>query len=152
MSSEVLIGPLLKTVHVMFVAMGIGGVLVQSYLLRKFRAAGASDAAASERMALAVTKFPENYGFLIAFVSGLILALYNGEFGTGGYLHAKTLFVVILLGLAHVDLRNLKRMIALREAGKAQEADQVKQKHLRFANVSTVLIVVIVVLVVMKPF
>lgn len=152
MNSEILIGNLLKTVHVLFVSMGIGGVIVQAFLLRKFRSASASEAAASERMALAVTKFTESYGFLVAFVTGLILAIYTGAFGTGGYLHAKTLFVVFLLGLSHVDLRNLKRMIALREAGKAQEVDHVKKTHLLFATINLSLILVIVLLVVMKPF
>ncbi|NUO78875.1 hypothetical protein HUU05_02280 [candidate division KSB1 bacterium] len=151
MDSGNLIG-LLKTVHVLFVSIGIGGILIQGFLLRKFRAAGASEAAASERMALAITKFAESYGLLIAFLTGLLLGIITGEFGGRAYLHVKSLLALVLVGLSHVDLRNLKRMIALREAGKAQEADQVKQKHLHVATVSTVLIVVIVVLVVMKPF
>lgn len=152
MNSEILIGNLLKTVHVIFVSMGIGGVVAQVYLLQKFRSASANEAAASERMALALTRFAEFYGFLIAFVTGLVLAIYTSAFSTGGYLHAKTLAVIFLLGLSHVDLRNIKRMIALREAGKTHEVDRVKQTHVLFAAINLALIVVIVALVVMKPF
>ncbi len=152
MDSEILIGDLFKTLHVLFVAMGIGGGLTQNFLLIKFRAASANEAAASERMALAVTKFVEFYGLVIALVTGLIVGIYTGAFGAGGYLHAKTLLVVILLGLSHVDLRNLKRMVALREAGKADEVNTVKQKHLRFGRIGMLFVVVIVLLVVMKPF
>ncbi len=152
MDSAILIGNLLKAVHVLFVAMGIGGGIAQNFLLKKFRTASANEAAASERMALAVTKVVEFYGLLIALVTGLIVGIYTGAFGTGGYLHAKTLLVVILVGLSHVDLRNLKRMVALREAGKAEEVDSVKQKHLRFGTISMLFVVVIVLLVVMKPF
>ncbi len=152
MDSQFLTEHLLKIVHVLFVSMGIGGVIAQLHLLKKFRSASPSEAAASERMALALTKFAEFYGFLVAFLSGLVLAIKTGAFGTGGYLHVKSLLVIFLLGLGHVDLRNIKRMIALREAGKTQEVDSVKQTHLLFASFSMVLVVVIVALVVMKPF
>lgn len=152
MDAAMLSDHLLKIVHVLFVSMGIGGVIAQRHLLMKFRNASPSEAAASERMALALTKFAEFYGFLVAFVSGLILALKTGAFGTGGYLHVKSLLVIFLLGLGHLDLRNIKRMIALREAGKAQEVERVKQTHLLFAAINMVLIVIIVALVVMKPF
>lgn len=151
MESGTLLG-LVKTAHIFFVSLGLGGILIQSFLLRKFRHAGAGEAAASERMALAVTKFAESYGLMIAFVTGLILGMMTGEFKGRSYLHVKSLLALVLVGLAHVDLRNLKRMIALREGGQAEAADQVKQKHLFFSTVNTVLVIIVVVLVVLKPF
>jgi uncharacterized membrane protein len=150
MASGTLLG-LLKIVHVLFVAMGIGGVITQNFLVRKFRTASVNEAAASERMALAVARFMESYGLLLALLSGLPLGVLTGDLARG-YLHAKILAVIFLLGLSHVDLRRLKRMIALREAGKAQEVDRVKQTHLLFAAIESALILVIVALAVMKPF
>ncbi|MEK7726859.1 MAG: hypothetical protein AAB354_00530 [candidate division KSB1 bacterium] len=152
MNSEILSGQLLKIVHLLFVSMGIGGVIAQMHLLKKFRNAAPNEAAASERMALALVRYAEFYGFLVAFVTGLILAIKTGAFGTGGYLHVKTLLVLFLLGLGHVDMRNLKRMIALREAGNVQAVAGVKQTHLLVASLALTLSVVIVALVVIKPF
>ena len=132
--------------------MGMGGLLAKRYLLIKFRTAGAGEAAASERMALAIARTVEMYGFLVAFVTGLILAITTGAFGTGGYLHAKTLLVVILMGLGHAITGKIKRMIALREAGQEQEIARLKQTHTLLSGIAVALIVVIVALVVMKPF
>ena len=143
---------LLKTVHLLFVVVGVGGAVAQLFLLLKYRRATHAETAASENMALTLTKFVEFYGLVLAFVTGLILALMTGAFGTGGYLHAKTTLVVVMLGFSHVELRNLKRMVALRAEGKAAEADQVKQNHLTLGAFSLLMVVVIVFLVINKPF
>jgi len=152
MDFEILAGHLLKIIHLLFVIAGLGAVVAQLFVLRRFRNAAPAEQAASENMALTLTKYLAFYGLTLAFVSGLILAIYTGAFGTGGWLHAKTVLVVLLLGLAHMDLRNLKRIQALRAEGKTAEAQQVKARHLRFGSLSTVLALLVIALVVMKPF
>ncbi len=152
MDFEILAGQLLKIVHIVFVIAGVGGALAQLFVLRRFRAATPVEQEASEKMALAMTKYLEFYGLLLALVTGLILGIFTKAFGTGGWLHAKSALVVVLAGLSHIDLRNLKRILALRAAGKVAEAKQVKSSHLLFGGFSMVLTLLIVVLVVMKPF
>jgi len=84
--------------------------------------------------------------------SAVISGIVTNAFSTGGWLHAKSTLVVVLTGLAHVDLRHLKRMVALRAEGKVAEAGQVKSKHLLFGSINILLTVIIIALVVMKPF
>ena len=142
----------MKIVHLAFIIAGVGGALAQLFVLRRFRAATPVEQEASEKMALAMTRYLEFYGLLLALVTGLILGIYTKAFGTGGWLHAKSALVVVLIGLSHIDLRNLKRMLALRAAGKVAEAKQVKSSHLLFGGFNMLLTLLIVVLVVMKPF
>jgi len=72
MAAEILIGQVLKIIHLVFVITGVGGALVQLFLLRKFRTASATEQEASEKMALAVAKYVEFYGLLLALVTGLL--------------------------------------------------------------------------------
>lgn len=152
MDFEILTGQLLKIIHVLFVIAGVGGALAQLSLLRRFRTASAAEQEASEKMALAVAKYLEFYGLTIALVTGLVLGIFTNAFGTGGWLHAKSALVLVLTGLAHIDLRQLKRMIALRAEGKVAEADQVKSSHLLFGGFNMLLTLIIVALAVIKPF
>jgi putative membrane protein len=152
MDFEILAGHLLKIVHIAFVIAGVGGALAQLFVLRRFRSGTPVEQEASEKMALAITKYLEFYGLLFALITGIILGVFTKAFGTGGWLHAKSALVVVLVGLAHIDLRQLKRMLALRAAGKVAEAKQVKSSHLLFGGFNMLLTLLIVALVVMKPF
>ena len=152
MDFNILAGHLLKIVHSLFVLAGVGGAAAQLFLLRRFRAATPAEQDASEKMALALTRYLEFYGLALAFVSGLALGILTQAFGTGGWLHAKSTLVLVLLGLSHVDLRHLKRMIALRAEGKIAEVDQVKSSHLMFGSFNLVLALLAIALVVIKPF
>ncbi len=152
MDFAILAGHLLKIVHILFVIAGVGGAMTQLFLLRKFRSASVVEQEASEKMALAVTRYVEFYGLVTALLTGLILAIFTNAFSTGSWLHAKSTLVVVLVGLSHLDLRNLKRMIALRAEGKAAEANQVKNSHLLFGGFNLLLAMLTIVLVVMKPF
>ena len=142
---------LLKVLHLFFIIMGVGGALGQFLLVRRFRQAHPSDAEASEKMAVVLARFLEVYGLLFALITGVLLAFKMDAF-RNGYLHVKILLVLIVVGLSHMELSNLKRMVALRAAGKSSEEGQLKQKHLMFTSVSLLLIVVITWLVVFKPF
>jgi putative membrane protein len=152
MDVEILAGHLLKIVHIIFVIAGVGGALGQYFVLRRFRSAAPLEQEASEKMALALTKYLEFYGFVLALVTGLVLGIFTKAFGTGGWLHAKSALVLVLAGLSHIDLRNLKRVLALRAAGKVAEARQVKSTHLVIGGFNMLLALLIIALVVMKPF
>ncbi|MDZ7267967.1 MAG: hypothetical protein ONB48_10305 [candidate division KSB1 bacterium] len=142
---------LLKTLHLLFIIAGAGGALGQYVLVRRFRQAHTTDAEASEKMALVLTRFLEVYGLLLAFVTGLILAVLTGAFAAG-YLHLKIVLVLIVIALSHLELRNLKRMAALRAQGQGAEAAQLKQRHLWITALALTLLVVIILLVIFKPF
>ena len=152
MDLEIFAGHLLNIVQIDFVLAGGGGALAQLFVLRRFRDATAVEQEASEKMALAITRNLEFYGLVLALATGLILGIFTKAFGTGGWLHAKSALVVVLVGLSHIDLRNLKRILALRAAGKVAEAKQVKSTHLLFGGFNMLLILLTVALVVMKPF
>lgn len=142
---------LLKILHLLFIFMGVGGALSQFFLVRRFRQAHPSDAEASEKMAVVLARILEVYGLLFALITGVLLAIKMDAF-RNGYLHVKILLVLIVVGLSHMELVNLKRMVALRADGKAAEATQLKQKHLMLTSLSLVLVVAITFLVVFKPF
>ena len=151
-SFDLILADLVKTIHLFCIFAGIGGAISQALILQKHRNADAREAEASEKMALVITKFAEFYGLVLAFVTGMILAVITNAFSHGGYLHAKTTLVIVLIGLSHVDLRNLKRMVALRGEGKTAEANQLKQTHLILSKFSLLIAIAIVILVVFKPF
>lgn len=152
MNAEILIGQLLKVTHIIFFIAGAGGGMVQDFLVRRFRHASPGEQEASEKMAFAVAKYVENYGLLLALVSGLVLAFFTNAFGTGGWLHAKTVLVLVLTGMAHLDLRHLKQINALRGEGKTAGIDRIKSKHLAFGLFNMLLVALIALLAVMKPF
>lgn len=142
---------LLKSLHLLCIIAGAGGALGQYLLVRRFRQAHTTDAEASEKMALILTRFLEVYGLLLAFVTGLILAFLTNAFAAG-YLHVKIALVLVVIGLSHMELKNLKAMVALRAQGKSAEAAQLKQRHLFVTALALASLVVIVLLVIFKPF
>jgi putative membrane protein len=152
MNSEILIGHLLKITHIIFFIAGVGGGMAQDFLVRRFRNASTGEQEASEKMAFAVSKYVEFYGLMLALLTGLILGIFTGAFGTGGWLHAKSVLVVVLIGMAHVDLRHLKKIIALRAESKTSEIIQIKSRHLSFGYFNMLLVLLITLLAVMKPF
>lgn len=151
---QVILADIVKTVHVIFVCAGVGGFLAQMILLQRFKGENvpAQDAAASENMALALTRYVEFYGLLLALISGFGLAFLIGAFKGAGYLHAKIVLVLVLVGLSHFELRNLKRMVALRAEGKTAELNQLKQTHLSLGMFNLLLVAAVIFLVIDKPF
>ena len=151
---QVILNDIVKTIHVVFVCAGVGGFLAQMILLHRFKGENvpAAEAAASETMALALTRFVEFYGLLLALITGFGLAFMIGAFKGAGYLHAKIVLVLVLVGLSHFELRNLKRMVALRAEGKIAEVNQLKQTHLSLGMFTLLLVAAVVFLVINKPF
>jgi putative membrane protein len=133
-----------KTIHILFVMSWMAGIF---YLPRIFvhfvegREAGEQ----VDRLAIMARKL---YGFMtvmmvLALVSGLALWLVYGF--TGGWIHVKLLFVVLLMVYHFWASNRVKEM----QAGNLNNSGV----YYRWANeIPLVLLIVILVMVVVKPF
>ena len=133
-----------KTAHLVFVMAWMGGVFYLPRILVNLAEAG-DDAAVRSRLVLMgrrLYRFGHTmFGF--AMVLGLVLWLHFGM--SGGWLHAKLVFVALMLGHYIVSGRWLKGV----EAGRALPS----ARALRWFNeVPVLLLVAIVFLVLAKPF
>ncbi len=135
----------IKALHIVFVASWFAGLF---YLPRIFvNLAMESDPAATQRLLLMARKL---YRFMTilavpALAFGLILWLYYGIGRYGGWLHAKLLIVVLLLGYHHACGRLLRKF----ETGRNTHS----HRWYHYFNEFPVLaLLAAVILVVVKPF
>lgn len=131
----------LKFAHLLTVMMAVGGALAQFILINKSRQAGA-EAAANEKMALAVFRALAFPGLMLAFVLGLGLAGVSGRFSEP-WLHMKMTAVLIWLILAHVELSGLKKIVSQRAASNSNAVEKIKSRHLLIGKINLILILAI---------
>jgi putative membrane protein len=139
----------LKVLHLLSVMVAVTGAMVQLFILSKYRRAGAAEAEASEKMALAIFRALAFPGTLVAFVLGLALAGVMGKFAEP-WIHAKMTLVLIWIGLVHMQLRGMKRMVALRAAGDKAALEKTKSVQLNISRGVSVLVLVIFYLAVFQ--
>lgn len=134
-----------KALHIIFVTSWFAGLF---YLPRIFvNLAMASEPSEKDRLILMAGKLHRFMGPLMigTLVFGIWLWLGYGIGEDGHWMHAKLLFVVLLLGYHHVCGRLLKRFIANRNI----------RSHVWyrvFNELPVLALVAIVILVVVKPF
>jgi len=139
----------LKFAHLLAVMMAVGGALAQFILIIKSRQSG-GDAAANEKMALAIFRTLAFPGLMLAFLLGLGLALKLEAFSGNPWLHIKMTAVLIWLILAHVELSGLKKMVSQRAASNSNAVGKIKSRHLMIGKINIILILAIVYLVVFR--
>ncbi len=138
----------LKLAHLLTVMMAVGGALAQFILITKSRQSGA-EAAANEKMALAVFRALAFPGLLLAFVLGLSLAGVSGKFSEP-WIHVKMTAVFIWLILAHMESSGLKKMVSQRAASNSNAVGKIKSRHLMIGKINIILILAIVYLAVFR--
>src|SRR5574341_1002289 len=138
-----------KVLHLLAVATAVSGALAQLFILSKSRRAGATEAEAGEKMASSIFRGLAFPGVMVALVLGLILAGVMGKFAES-WLHAKMTLVLNWVVLAHMQLRGMKRMLALRAAGDMAKKKKTKSVQINISRVVAVLVLVIFYLAVFR--
>ncbi len=139
----------LKVLHLLAVMMAVSGAMAQLFILSKYRRAGSAEAEASEKMALAIFRALAFPGVMVAFLLGLGLAGVMGKF-TEPWVHAKLTLVLIWVVLAHMQLRGMKRLVALRASGDTAALEKTKSVQLNISRGVAVLMLVIFYLAVFR--
>ncbi len=139
----------LKVLHLLAVMVTVTGAMAQLFILSKSRRAGAAEAEASEKMASAIFRTLAFPGVMVAFLLGLGLAGVMGRFAEP-WVHAKLTLVLIWVVLAHMQLRGMKRLVALRAAGDTAALEKTKSVQLNISRGVSVLILVIFYLAVFR--
>jgi len=136
----------IKALHVVGIIAWMAGML---YLPRLFvyhagSATGSQQAATFKLMERRLLRFIMTPALLVAWISGLWLAVQAGYF-QAGWLHAKLALVVVLSGLHGLFAADSRRF--------ARDENRHAQIYYRVVNeIPTLLMIGIVILVVVKPF
>jgi putative membrane protein len=138
-----------KVLHLLAVMMTVSGAIAQLFILSKSRRAGAAEAEAGEKMALAIFRTLAFPGVMIAFLLGIGLAGVMGKFAEP-WLHAKMTLVLIWVVLAHMQLRGMKRLVALRESGDTAALEKTKSVQLNISRGVSVLVLIVFYLAVFR--
>ncbi|MBC7958077.1 MAG: CopD family protein [Cytophagales bacterium] len=134
-----------KALHIVFVASWFAGLFYLPRLFVNLAMVPADSHAERERLLLMARKLYRFTSFLMVPALALGLWLWLGFGTTGGWLHAKLLFVLLALGYHHACRSLLRRFETF--------SNQRSERWFRVFNESAVLLfAVIVVLVVVKPF
>ncbi|HEX6707950.1 MAG TPA: CopD family protein [Albitalea sp.] len=138
--------PWIKAFHIVFVASWFAGLFYLPRLFVNLAMVPPDSHAERERLLMMARKLYRFASFLMIPAVGLGLWLWLAYFrGTGGWLHAKLLLVVVAIGYHHA-CRSLLRKFE-------QFANQRSERWFRvFNEMSVLLFTAIVVLVVVKPF
>ena len=138
--------PWIKAFHIVFVAAWFAGLFYLPRLFVNLAKVPADSHAERERLLMMARKLYRFTSLLMVPAIGLGLWLWLAYFwGTGGWLHAKLLLVVLAVGYHH-GCRSLLRKFETFD-------NQRSERWFRVFNESAVLLfAAIVVLVVVKPF
>jgi putative membrane protein len=134
-----------KAFHIVFVASWFAGLFYMPRLFVNLAMVPASSHAERERLLLMARKLYRFTSMLMVPALALGLWLWLGFGVTGGWLHAKLVLVVLVIGYQHVCRSLLKKFEVL--------GNERTDRWYRVFNESAVLLfAAIVVLVVVKPF
>ena len=134
-----------KAFHIVFVASWFAGLFYLPRLFVNLAMVPADSHAERERLLLMARKLYRFTNFLMVPALALGLWLWLGFGVTGGWLHAKLLLVLAVLGYHHACRSLLRKFESF--------SNQRSERWFRVFNESAVLLfAVIVVLVVVKPF
>lgn len=134
-----------KAFHIVFVASWFAGLFYLPRLFVNLAMVPADSHAERERLLLMARKLYRFASFLMVPALALGLWLWLGFGVTGGWMHAKLVFVVLVLGYHHA-CRSLLRKFESFSNTRSERWFRV------FNEVSVLLFIAIVVLVVVKPF
>lgn len=135
-----------KAIHLLAMVAWFAGMF---YLPRLFvYHADTMDAAGHERFLVMERRLYRgimNPAMIATLVFGILMLVLNTTWLSQGWIHAKLLLVVLLIGYHHVCLAHLKRF--------ARNENTRSPRYFRWFNeVPTILLILIVVLAVFRPF
>ena len=135
----------IKTFHIVFVTSWFAGLFYLPRILVNLAMVPAESVAERDRLLLMSRKLYRFMGPLMILALGLGMWLWLGYGIGGGWMHAKLVLVVLLLGYHHVCGAHIKRF----------ERGENLRSHVWyrwFNEVPVLLLVAVVILVVLKPF
>jgi putative membrane protein len=135
----------IKTFHIVFVTSWFAGLFYLPRILVNLAMVPAESVAERDRLLLMSRKLYRFMGPLMILALGLGLWLWLGYGIGGGWMHAKLVLVVLLLGYHHVCGAHIKRF----------ERGENLRSHVWyrwFNEVPVLVLVAVVILVVLKPF
>ena len=132
-----------KALHIIFVASWFAGLFYLPRILVNL--AMEPNAAATARLLIMARKLYRFMGPLALLALGFGMWLWGGYGISGGWLHAKLVLVVLLIGYHHACGSLLKKF----EAGKNTRSHV---WYRWFNEVPVILLLLVVILVVVKPF
>jgi len=135
----------IKTFHIVFVTSWFAGLFYLPRILVNLAMVPAESVAERDRLLLMSRKLYRFMGPLMILALGLGLWLWLGYGIGGGWMHAKLVLVVLLLGYHHVCGAHIKRF---------ERGENVRSHvwYRWFNEVPVLLLVAVVILVVLKPF
>jgi uncharacterized membrane protein len=148
---------LVLILHLVSFASFLGAAFAQTQFLKASARSGLAPAIRDEyeRLCAFINKsieIPALYGL---WATGLLMAMMSPEFLHAHWLHAKMTLAFLLVGLAHVEKKNARRVVEARAAkgdAAAIEIAGLGAKHGVFALIGTAMVLCVLVLVVLKPF
>jgi len=144
---------LLKLVHILAVAIGVGGMAAQYVLLLSYRRSEEHALRrVSESMAYTILKKVASRALLLALILGLSMVAVHTSYLKFAYMHSKMLLAFILVGWTHIEMANLRKMQKAAEGKDEVLVNTLKKRHSLFMAVGSLLIVAIFSLIVLKPF
>ena len=140
---------LLKSLHIIFVVLWMGGMLYLPYIfvLHSRAGAGSETALSFVEVERRLLRAVMNPSMAVAFLTGILLIIATGAGapGTGYWMHVKLLLLLLLAGMHGIMAASRKRL----EQGEDQKGEGFFN---RLAFGSRAFLVVIVLLVVLRPF
>ncbi len=140
---------LIKSLHLISIVLWVGGMLYLPHVFAQHSRVGTDSEAATaladiERRLLRALMNP---AMGLAFLTGILLIISTGAGapGTGYWMHAKLLLLLLLAGMHGIMAASRKRF----ERGENQKDEAFFR---RLANAPIAFLIVIVLLVVVKPF
>ena len=147
----------LVLLHLLGIALALGGLVCQLVLLERYKGAGAADdRVGSEHMARAVIALVQTPGVWLAVGSGILL-LWRAAWAPlpQGWFHFKLLFTFWVALATRLLARNAGEMHKLREQSGAEDSSRLrslKDNHAMIGYVTVLVFVFILAFSVWKPF
>ena len=143
--------PFLLLLHLVGLAVFLGGAFAQQRFMRMSAKAGLAVAVRDEyeRLSAAIVTKIEVPGLFAQILTGVGIIVLQPYLLQQHWLHAKLAAVVLLLVLSHLEMFNARRLVRAREARGDAAADEIaarKKRHALMGAVGTVLVIAVLVL------
>ncbi|MFI5300149.1 MAG: DUF2269 family protein [Polyangiales bacterium] len=142
--------------HLVGFAAFVGAAFAQQEFMKRSARAGLAPAIRDEyeRLAATISAKIETPALFLQIAVGAFMLLHNTAYLKQPWMHAKLTAVFLLLGLAHAEMANAKKLVKARAERGDAAAEEIagrKAKHAKMGAVGTVLVIGVIVLAVLRP-